>query len=358
MTDPITKSAEPASLPQSGSAQRKKKKKKKPEQALLYVQDLNKAYPRPAGLFRKAELSHALHDVNFYIRHRETIGLVGESGCGKTTLAMCILRLIEPTMGRVLFDGKEVTTLRSGELRQLRRRMQIVFQDPYASLNPHMTVRDLVAEGIEVFGLAASKHSIDDMAGTMLERVGLSRDAMTRYPHAFSGGERQRIAIARALAVSPDFLVLDEPLSALDLSVQAQIINLLDDLQQKLNLTQLFISHDLRAVQYVSHRMAIMHLGRIVEMGPSSSVAKDRFHPYTRALFTAMASAPSEGGDENEPRKLPIVNALADEISRGCAYASRCERQEERCHRERPVLREIEVGSHHRVACWQPYLES
>jgi oligopeptide transport system ATP-binding protein len=232
-----------------------------------------------------------------------------------------------------------------------------------------MTVRDIVAEGIEIFGLAASQRSTDDMVRGMLERVGLSPEVMPRYPHAFSGGQRQRIAIARALAVKPDFLVLDEPLSALDLSVQAQIINLLDELQKKLSLTQLFISHDLRAVQYVSHRMAVMQLGRIVEMGPTTVVAKLRYHPYTRALFDAMkpddmpdavhtAEAAASASRLPLVSRLPLLNRIADGMAKGCAYAPRCERREGRCDRERPELREIETGSHHRVACWQPYLDS
>ena len=320
--------------------------------ALLYAQKLTKLYTVGQGLLRRPKLLHALSGVSFYIRRRETLGLVGESGSGKSTLGRCLLRLMEPTVGRVIFDGKEVTALPPAELRALRRRMQIVFQDPYASLDPNMTISEIVAEGIDVFGLAATDDETEEMVASGLERVGLSADMLDRYPHEFSGGQRQRIAIARALAVKPDFVVLDEPLSSLDLSVQAQIINLLDDLQQDLGLTQLFISHDLRTVQYVAHRIAVMYFGKIVEIGPTDRVVEGRHHPYTRALFGAM---PSDG-----KRRLHLVlegeppNAL--DPPPGCAFFERCPNAEAgRCDKEDPPLEEVTKGSHHRVACFFPH---
>lgn len=327
--------------------------------ALVYVQRLSKIYPVRKGLFRGAQLLHALDGVSFYVRSRETFGVVGESGSGKSTLGRCILRLTEPTVGRVIFDGKDVTNMSPAELRAIRRRMQIVFQDPYGSLDPNMTIQDIVREGIDVFGLADSTKEGNDKVAAMLERVGVDPKLATRYPHEFSGGQRQRIAIARALAVEPDFVVLDEPTSALDVSVQAQIINLLTDLQEELGLSQLFISHDLRTVQYVSHRIAVMYLGKIVELGPSDAVAKRRYHPYTRALFGAMPSqvVPDEG-----KKRLQVVlegePPSAIDPPRACAFFSRCPNAEPGlCDKDLPRLSEIIKGSHHRVACWHPNLE-
>ena len=326
--------------------------------ALVYVQKLTKIYPISRGLLRKPKLLHALNGVSFYIRRRETFGLVGESGSGKSTLGRCILRLTEPTVGRVIFDGKDLTALAPAELRAMRQRMQIVFQDPYSSLDPNMTIREIVREGIEVFALAKSVSAGDEMVVKLLERVGLESSMMSRYPHELSGGQRQRIAIARALAVKPDFIVLDEPTAALDLSVQAQILNLLQDLQEDLGLAQLFISHDLRTVQYVSHRIGVMYLGKLVEVGPSNMVTRARLHPYTRALFGAMPQQPGE----KESKRLPVVvkgePPSAIEPPDGCAFFARCPQAEEgRCDTEEPRLAELEPNSHHRVACWHPNVD-
>ncbi len=331
----------------------------KRKHALVYVQRLSKIYPIRRGLFRSAQLLHALDGVSFYIRSRETFGVVGESGCGKSTLGRCILRLTEPTVGRVIFDGKDVTNMSSAELRAIRQRMQIVFQDPYGSLDPNMTIQDSVREGIDIFGLAKTMAEGNDRVAHLLERVGVSPKLATRYPHEFSGGQRQRNAIARALAVEPDFIVLDEPTSALDVSVQAQIINLLTDLQEELGLSQLFISHDLRTVQYVSHRIAVMYLGKIVELGPSDAVARRRYHPYTRALFGAM---PKEVVPTDDKRRLHMVPEgeppSAIDPPRGCAFFSRCPSAEAGlCDKDLPRLTEIVKGSHHRVACWHPNLD-
>jgi oligopeptide transport system ATP-binding protein len=264
------------------------------------------------------------------------------------------------------------------ELRPLRRRMQIVFQDPYSSLNPHMTVREIVGEGISVFRLARNRSEADVMIADVLTKVGLRPDVMGRYPHEFSGGQRQRIGIARALAVKPDFIVCDELLSALDVSVQAQILNLLEELQEELSVTLLFISHDLRAVAYLSHRVAVMYLGRIVEMGPTAQVREKRYHPYTRALWSAMPGSPSAdleivttssdeggepGGEARRIKPLPLAvlagePSRATEPPRGCVFHPRCPKAEKgKCDVEAPALQEVVGGSHHRAACHFPELD-
>ena len=323
-------------------------------QALLYVQKLTKAYPMNRGFFRATNLLHALNGVSFYLRHRETLGIVGESGSGKSTLGRCMLRLTEPTLGRVVFDGNDLMALSASELRALRRRMQIVLQNPYSSLDPHMTVGDIIAEGLDVFGLAAGSLDRRDQVRGWCDRVGLSESITSRYPHELSGGQRQRVAIARALAVKPEFLILDEPTSALDVSVQAQILNLLQDLQAELGLTQLFISHDLRTVQYVSDRIGVMHFGKLVELGPARDVVARRHHPYTRALFDALPSL------DPARRSLPVLRDGADASPlappHGCAYFARCPTAERgRCDVEVPPLKETAERSRHRVACWHPF---
>jgi oligopeptide transport system ATP-binding protein len=304
------------------------------------------------GAIGKPRFVHAVDGVSLYVRRGETLGLVGESGCGKSTLGRAMIRLVEPTLGRVLFDGKDITHMPARELRATRRRMQIVFQDPYASLNPRMTVREIVGEGIAIHKLAKDKHEAEEKVAAVLAKVGLRPEMMRRYPHEFSGGQRQRIGIARALAVEPDFIICDEPVSALDVSVQAQVLNLLEGLQDELGLSLLFISHDLRVVEYVSHRVAVMYLGRIVEVGPTADVADKRHHPYTRALFSAMPALEPDG-------KTRLVLAgeppSAVDPPAGCAFHPRCPRAEKgKCDVETPELKEIVAGSHHRVACWNP----
>ncbi|MBW2523850.1 MAG: ABC transporter ATP-binding protein [Deltaproteobacteria bacterium] len=372
---------------------RRRRAKRKPTAALIYVQKLTKLYPVQRGWLRRPQLLHALNGVSFYVRRHETFGLVGESGCGKSTLARCLIRLTEPTVGRVIFDGRDVTALSPSELRLLRQRMQIVFQNPFSSLNPNMTVSEIVREGMEVFRLAPDRPAMDARVVELLDQVGLSSRMVTRYPHELSGGQRQRIAIARALAVEPEFIVLDEPLTALDLSVQAQIINLLDDLQQELGLTLLFISHDLRAVQYLSHRMAIMYGGRLMEMGPTQAILRKRYHPYTRALLKAMPAAPwleaeLPTGEPPPSEPPPSANAAsrpdampasepaptlpdaagadllraqppsATAPPRGCPLFDRCPcREPGQCDVHEPDLLELVKHSHHRVACWHPHLD-
>jgi oligopeptide transport system ATP-binding protein len=319
---------------------------------LLIADKVSKLYPVASGGLRKARFVHAVDGVSLYLRRGETLGLVGESGCGKSTLGRTLIRLVEPTLGRVIFDEVELLRAQPRELRALRRRMQIVFQDPYSSLNPRMTVREIVGEGIAVHKLAKDRKEADEKVAAVLGKVGLSPDHMARYPHEFSGGQRQRIGIARALAVEPDFIVCDEPVSALDVSVQAQVLNLLEELQDELGLSLLFISHDLRVVEYTSHRVGVMYLGRIVETGPSADVAEKRYHPYTRALFSAMPTFEAEG-------KLRLVlqgePPSAVDPPRGCAFHPRCPHAEKgKCDVEVPQLQEIVAGSHHRVACFHP----
>jgi oligopeptide/dipeptide ABC transporter ATP-binding protein len=319
---------------------------------LVQVDKLSKLYQVRGGLFAKPRFIHAVDGVSFHIRRGETLGLVGESGSGKSTLGRTLLRLTEPTLGRVFFDGAEITRMRADDLRTMRQRMQIIFQDPYASLNPRMTVRDIVGEGITIFRLAPGLREADAMIAAVLEKVGLGREVLGRYPHEFSGGQRQRIGIARALAVRPDFIVCDEPVSALDVSVQAQVMNLLEQIQEELGVSLLFISHDLRAVQYTSHRIAVMYLGRIVEIGPTADVASKRLHPYTRALFSAIPSLDPDG-----KRRLVLTgeppSALA--VPRGCGFFSRCPKAEKgKCDVEVPTLLEVTPGEHHRVACFYP----
>ncbi|TFG54483.1 MAG: ATP-binding cassette domain-containing protein [Gemmatimonadales bacterium] len=307
---------------------------------LLVVEDLAKYY-RGVSLLRAASPPvRAVDGVSFAIAHGETVGLVGESGCGKSTIGRTILRLEQPTSGRVWFDGHDVFALTSRELRALRRRMQIVFQDPYGSLNPRMRVGRAVAEGIEIHGLAP-RAAIPERVGQLLAEVGLGRDAAEKYPHEFSGGQRQRIGIARALAVEPSFLVCDEPVSSLDVSVQAQVVNLLGELQRTRGLSLLFIAHDLAIVRQLAQRTLVMYLGRIVESAPTESLLTAPRHPYTQALISAAPEPhPTEsrrrivlGGEPPSPSTPPP----------GCPFHPRCfhPRKDTRCSLEQPVLRQV-----------------
>jgi oligopeptide transport system ATP-binding protein len=288
----------------------------------------------------------AVTEVNLQIFAGETLGLVGESGSGKSTLGRLILRLIEPTSGRVFFEGRDLSTLSRSELRHLRRNMQLVFQDPYASLNPRMRVRSIVGEGIEIHRLARGKEKLDRIA-ELLKMVGMSPDAMTRYPHEFSGGQRQRIGIARALAVKPRFLVLDEPVSALDVSIQAQIINLLQDLQEQLRLTYLFIAHDLRVVEHISNRVAIMYLGKIVELASRDEIYSDPHHPYTRALLSAIPSV----NPAAKPERVKLSGEVPSPVNppSGCSFHPRCPYAKDICRTTEPLLETGQGG--HSVAC-------
>ncbi|NUP05326.1 MAG: ATP-binding cassette domain-containing protein [Polyangiaceae bacterium] len=327
---------------------------KEKQPAVVRVDELAKVYTLRRGLLgRKKELAHALSGVTFSLKRGETLGIVGESGSGKSTLGKTILRLIEPTYGRILFDGVDITRLSDDQMRKHRRRMQIVFQDPYSSLNPRMTVRQIVGEGLELFRLAKGSE-LEARTTEMLARVGLGGDFMDRYPNELSGGQRQRIAIARALAVKPDFVVCDEPTSALDVSVQAQILNLLSEIQDDENVAYLFISHDLRVVELVSHRMAVLYLGKIVEIGPSHDVAERRLHPYTRALFEA---SPEIDRPEGGRKHLALAGEppSAHAPPPGCAFHPRCPRAERgKCDVETPTLRSVRDNPQHQVACFFP----
>ena len=317
-------------------------------EALLRVKNLKKYFPIRGGLLsREVARVHAVDDVSFDIYPGETLGLVGESGCGKSTTGRAILRLIEPTAGEVTFDGKNVTTLDKRALRALRKEMQIIFQDPYASLNPRMTVGSIVGEALVIHKLAATKREREERVVKILETVGLSPDHLRRYPHEFSGGQRQRIGIARSLAVNPKFIVADEPVSALDVSIQAQIINLLEDLQKQFGLTYLFIAHDLSVVEHISTRVAVMYLGKIVELAPAKELYTNPKHPYTEALLSAVPIPDPTvkrkrillEGDVPSPIKPPS----------GCRFHTRCPIRVPACSEHEQVLKEISPG--HWVAC-------
>jgi peptide/nickel transport system ATP-binding protein len=310
---------------------------------LVQVIDLKKYFPAS-----DRQVVRAVDGVTFSIERGETMGLVGESGCGKTTVGRCILRLIEPTGGEIRFEGQELGTLGRGEMRTLRRRMQIIFQDPYSSLNPRMTVGTIIGEPLGIHGISGKKERRERVL-ELLHVVGLDPAYANRYPHQFSGGQRQRIGIARALALNPDFIVADEPVSALDVSVQAQVVNLLQDLQEKFGLTYLFISHGLAVVKHVSKNVGVMYLGKLVELAPAGEIYEKPMHPYTRALLEAIP-IPDPEQKHGSVRRLrgDVPNPISPPS--GCRFHTRCPQVMERCKIAEPVFTEVTPG--HWVSCF------
>jgi peptide/nickel transport system ATP-binding protein len=330
-----------------------------PNGPLVEVEDLKVWFPIKSGLVLDRHVGdvRAVDGVSFSIRRGETLGLVGESGCGKSTLGRTLLLLYRPTAGTIRFDGQDLTKLNSEGVRTLRRRMQMVFQDPYASLNPRHSVGKIVGEPLRVHGLA-DKRQANLRVRELLEVVGLPPDAATRYPHEFSGGQRQRIGLARALSLNPDFIVADEPVSALDVSIQAQMINLFEELQTEFNLTYLFIAHDLAVVRHISDRVAVMYLGKIVEVSPSDELYERPLHPYTIALLSAIPIPDPEVEKARKPILLPGDLPSPANPPAACRFHTRCPYvQDTLCRDEPPPLRELEPG--HVVAChWAEQIRS
>jgi len=308
---------------------------------LLELREIRKHFPVKKSFFSSERLAvHAVDGVSLSVPAGKTVGLVGESGCGKTTLGRVAIRLIPPDAGDVLFEGREITGLSGEELRRLRRRMQIIFQDPYSSLNPRMRVREIVGEGWLVHGIARGPE-IRERAERLLERVGLPADAAERYPHEFSGGQRQRIGIARAISLSPRLVVADEPVSALDVSVQAQILNLLRDIQEEYGIAYLFVSHDLRVIRHVSDTVAVMYLGKMMEISPASDLFREPLHPYSRSLLSAVP-VPGEKPREAIVLKGEIPSPIR--IPPGCRFHTRCFMAQKICEEQVPPLREVAPG--------------
>ncbi|HIM37593.1 MAG TPA: dipeptide ABC transporter ATP-binding protein [Dehalococcoidia bacterium] len=318
---------------------------------LLEVKNLKMHFPVTSGMFFSRAVAHikAVDDVSFFVREGETLGLVGESGCGKTTTGRCILQLYKPTAGEVIFEGRELTTLSSNDMRKMRREMQVIFQDPYSSLNPRMTAGNIIGEPLIIHKLVDNKAAYRERVAELLQNVGLNPYMADRFPHEFSGGQRQRIGVARALSVEPKFIVADEPVSALDVSIQAQIINLLEDLQERFNLTYLFIAHDLSVVRHISDRVGVMYLGHVVEMADRNAIYVDPVHPYTKALLSAV------------PIPDPVIDAQRERVvltgevpsplnpPSGCVFHPRCPIATAECSQVVPELREVQPN--HWAAC-------
>lgn len=313
------------------------------QQTLVEVKELKKHFPAA-----RKQIVHAVDGVSFSIRRGETLGLVGESGCGKTTVGRLLLRLIEPTAGEISFDGQNLSEIRRKELRELRRRMQIIFQDPYSSLNPRMKVGEIIAEPLVVHDVG-NKTERRERVAELLRVVGLDLDYANRYPHQFSGGQRQRISIARALALNPDFIVADEPVSALDVSVQAQVVNLLQDLQEQFGLTYLFISHGLAVVKHISSRVGVMYLGKLVELAEADEIYSNPLHPYTQALLAAIP-VPDPDAEKRRVERLSGDVPTPLNPPPGCRFQTRCPHAMERCKMEEPQFAEITPG--HFAACF------
>jgi oligopeptide/dipeptide ABC transporter ATP-binding protein len=323
------------------------------KEVLLSVRNLVKQFPVKGGFFgREVASVKAVQNVSFDIYKGETLGLVGESGCGKSTLGRSILRLIEPTSGEIFFKGQDITKIDQGEMRKLRRNMQIIFQDPYASLNPRMTIEEILGEPLDIHKLANSKEEKLKRIYELFDLVGLRKESLTRYPHEFSGGQRQRICIARALAVQPEFIVCDEPVSALDVSIQAQIVNLLQDLQKELKLTYLFIAHDLKVVEHISNRVAVMYLGKVAEVAQGEDLYAHPKHPYTKALLSAIPIP-----DPTHKRDRVILQGDVPSPLNppsGCYFHPRCPIAQDKCKVDHPGLAKVGTDEVHMAACHFP----
>ncbi|AOT69794.1 ABC transporter ATP-binding protein [Geosporobacter ferrireducens] len=316
---------------------------------LLEVKNLKKYFPVRKGFFGgETQYVQAVDDVSFYIRKGETLGLVGESGCGKSTTGRTIIRLYDPTAGEVIFNGAEIGMMKEKEMLPFRKKMQMIFQDPYASLNARMTVGDIIGEPLDIHGLASEKERLE-IVHDLLKKVGLAPDHAVRYPHEFSGGQRQRIGIARALAVKPEFIICDEPISALDVSIQAQVVNMLEDLQNEMGLTYLFIAHDLSMVRHISNRVGVMYLGKLVEIADRNELYEHPAHPYTQALLTAI---PIPDPDVSKSKQRIILEGDVPSPLNppsGCRFRTRCKYAMAKCAEIEPEMKDI--GSGHMAAC-------
>ena len=315
------------------------------EKTLLEVEGLKKYFQVGKGQTLKA-----VDDISFQIKKGQTLGLVGESGCGKTTVGRTLLRIYEPDAGKILFDGKDISRVSKKEAKELTRRMQMVFQDPYASLNPFFTVGEIVEEGMKIHKMYHSETERMERVYELLEMVGLNKDHANRFPHEFSGGQRQRVGIARALALNPEFIVCDEPISALDVSIQAQVVNMLMKFQEEMDLTYLFIAHDLSMVRHIADQTAVMYLGTMVEYGSTRDVYEHPVHPYTRGLLSAVPVADPDY--EKAHNRIPMDGEVPSPINSkpGCRFCARCRKATAQCHEETPKLRD--VGGGHMAACW------
>lgn len=316
---------------------------------ILEVRNLNKHFLMKKALKKENQVFvKAVNNVSFDVKRGQTLGVVGESGCGKSTLGKSILRLWEPTSGSIVFNGKNIMDYSSDQIRSLRKDMQYIFQDPYSSMNPKMTVRDIIMEPLDNFRKELSTKEKEDIVISLLEIVGLTKDEMNRYPHEFSGGQRQRIVIARGISLNPEFLVCDESVSALDVSVQAQIINLLVELKNRLNLTYMFISHDLRVVKFISDRIMVLYLGEVMEIADSDELFRNPRHPYTSSLIGSISKGNPRVKNPRVILEGEIPNAMNAPI--GCPFSTRCPIATDKCHVEKPLLRE--VATDHIVSCF------